>query len=594
MEKRLNDADLSACNVDEQYFLFYQVWKELTNTHTMDSYQYRMMNLLSLIKEFISVIDGFLSKSIRHDVHIKNCREELLYLAKSDIVMKEKFPRIQKTLLNIIGNTKTDSESALKALKYKLSYLFNDLCPTYFTELFNTVEENIKNADADLIIKNTDTLISFCVFAGWSVQALNKKIAVLNGSKEDAQKWKSFRYRLCNSQKNQYFIYIPVMDVGYKDSSVPLGEELKKLGFTIKLGSEIQSICHSKKNVGNQFIEITAKALDFYSAAEQALRIYGNLYDSLSFYKYISPWNRGDLVLYVYCDKFQNEQIKAIDSKTLYKTYDYQENAKTFLSVSSKVAREFSHFSLASRLSVAYSYANMGKISNVLEEKFLSTWVALESLCKTDINNCIIDNIVSVVPHALCNRYVYWHYRNFMDDCVRCGVDFVFSTGSFDIKKMRNEEKVRKLIEIIWDDVFKAELEVKCSCNQLLAERFKYICKLSNDGKFLKEEIKSFNQNVTWHIYRLYRIRNNLAHSGFNERDVLLRCTEHLNDYLSKFVSEIIMCWSKGTKNDITQILELLKDNYATFMSEDNLEIGNILKFVHKSGIIPFLTKALE
>lgn len=54
MIKYCNNLDLEKKNIDSRYYLFYQVWKEFTEVKTLDSYQYRLMNVISAINELKS------------------------------------------------------------------------------------------------------------------------------------------------------------------------------------------------------------------------------------------------------------------------------------------------------------------------------------------------------------------------------------------------------------------------------------------------------------------------------------------------------------------------------------------------------------
>ena len=47
MIKGYNDEDLKKKSVDPKYFLFCQVWKELTEAKTLDSYQYKTFNTIN-------------------------------------------------------------------------------------------------------------------------------------------------------------------------------------------------------------------------------------------------------------------------------------------------------------------------------------------------------------------------------------------------------------------------------------------------------------------------------------------------------------------------------------------------------------------
>ena len=71
--------------------------------------------------------------------------------------------------------------------------------------------------------------------------------------------------------------------------------------------------------------------------------------------------------------------------------------------------------------------------------------------------------------------------------------------------------------------------------------------------------------NVKRQIGRLYRIRNEIAHSALNDTIPLLQYIEHLEDYLTTFVSEVVQCWESHRNSDVEEIFEMIKDNYKEY-----------------------------
>lgn len=50
MKKKLNNDDLDERDVDTKYYLFYQIWSELTDEKTLDTYQFKIMNTISALE----------------------------------------------------------------------------------------------------------------------------------------------------------------------------------------------------------------------------------------------------------------------------------------------------------------------------------------------------------------------------------------------------------------------------------------------------------------------------------------------------------------------------------------------------------------
>ena len=99
--------------------------------------------------------------------------------------------------------------------------------------------------------------------------------------------------------------------------------------------------------------------------------------------------------------------------------------------------------------------------------------------------------------------------------------------------------------------------------------------------------------NVKRQLSRLYRIRNEIAHSALKDGVSLIRYIEHLDDYLSSFVSEVVMCWEKSSESNIEHIFEIIKDNYRAYTDIRNAKKGvqplTLLSSLRDTGIISMI-----
>lgn len=208
----------------------------------------------------------------------------------------------------------------------------------------------------------------------------------------------------------------------------------------------------------------------------------------------------------------------------------------------------------------------MSKASYAIEEKYMNMWVALESLCRSDVYDNIISNVLETVPAALCNRYIYRKYRNFAEDCIRCGITLSFSTVTYQIRKPDKYQLVCDILSIFQDDQLYQELLVKCKVNSLLVYRCIELHDQAINGDQLVNLIIRHHRNVKQQISRLYRLRNAIAHTASLEDVQMVRYIEHLEDYLSEFVSEIIRITEEKKVDQIEIIFEIIKDNYQQFL----------------------------
>lgn len=118
--------------------------------------------------------------------------------------------------------------------------------------------------------------------------------------------------------------------------------------------------------------------------------------------------------------------------------------------------------------------------------------------------------------------------------------------------------------------------------NSLLQYRCEDIHKLLTDLQYAWNKISSHHDKINWQLQRLYRIRNEIAHSALQEKTSLLIYIEHLFDYLSTFVSEIVTRIDMESICSIEEVLMDIQGNYNEFESicsdrKNTLNIEDIL-----------------
>lgn len=143
MIKNCNNSALTEKNIDEKYFLFYQVWKELTDSRTLDTYQYRIMNTLSALQELCLVIVQRLNRYHNSNHNIEECKAETLQIIKNDSVMQEFYPIIWRRLIAHLSE-KVDTEAQQRALRYQIEYCYNYIRESYIKTLVESLEESVK------------------------------------------------------------------------------------------------------------------------------------------------------------------------------------------------------------------------------------------------------------------------------------------------------------------------------------------------------------------------------------------------------------------------------------------------------------------
>lgn len=591
MLKGQNDEQLKLRGVKEKVIPFCQIWKELINEKTLDIYQYRILTSLSALEELAEVLRKTIAGVFTNDANVESCREETLYILNSDMIIEKHYKAIGNRLKSNLGaKPKTDAEKI--RLHAQVKYAINEISPTYELNAIQELKNSIASGEIGKIEFYANIVASQAAHNGWSTQALNDMLRYFQEDKEFDEQWNGFKQTILKREKASHdvLIHIPFRNRRNGDNLDTL-EILQDLGLEIctyeQLTGEYNAINDIKSllNAEKRYFRVNVSSFDIYSAAHIAIRKISNLLNMASFYNLVSAWDLS-AVSFVAIN-MNNKYHKAFNAEQLYRTYDYLDSSSKVFEYTKNIFTDNEKMALREKLTGSFGYANISRASLFQEEKYMNLWVALESLARTKMYSDIISNVKQTVPAAMSLRYIYRIVRNYVEDCIRCRVTFDFQEHHIDMKQETKQKLVKETIAVFRNSELYNLLLKKSEVNSLLHYRTQKIHELLNDRKILKTKVKNHHDRVEWQIQRLYRIRNEIVHSALQNETSLITYIEHLYDYLSIYITEIVTCMSEGKEGTLEESLAVIKDNYDVFIAliEQNEQVL-IEEKVIKTGVI--------
>lgn len=586
-----NNNNLLKKNVNEDCISFYQIWQELLDPRTLDVYQYRVMNSLSLLKELKSVIEKTISGFFYTDANIQACREELLDSLNHDNILDKYYKPVLNRLRSALGKKpRTDADK--KKLMQQVGYTIKIIEPTYLEYALRELKASVLSKKINEIEKYANIVASQAVFAGWSAHALSDLLRYFSQGDTFEHQWDKFERELLNTRRPMHCVFI---NVPFKNQSSELLDKtinsLERLSLSIKTYDEIveefsdiediQRLINAKK----RYFRIEVEAKDIYSASHLAITRISEQLNFASFYNLVDAWDLQSVVIIAI--NMQNKYHRSFTANNLYATHDYLDSSGKIFEATRRIFANQENQIIRDKLQGAFGYTNISRASLFQEEKYMNLWVALESLARTNMYSDIISCIKETVPAAMSLRYIYRIVRNFVEDCKRCRISLDFSTCNIDMDQETKQKMVEEMIVVFKRENLFAELKDKCQVNSLLEKRTEDIRYLLTDISFAKKKIENHYKHINWQLQRLYRIRNEIAHAALREQTSLIVYIEHLYHYLSGFIAEIVICLEEKKMTTIEEALSIIKDNYDVFISmvnsSDEILVG---KSVLDSGII--------
>lgn len=583
MLARSNNARLQRYHkIDNEYVFFYQRWQEMLDGRTLDMYQYNILNSYVACMELYDVIEKTMSGLFTSRQNIDDCKEETLSIVKSDAIL-EKHNRTLKTMLLRILGSKIDGKSrgessddkngaqyiSLNRLKYQLKTPIRQLETSYLAYIMDALKESIDALDYSKVESCANVLISQCVFNGWSAKGLFQLVDCFTGDKSSAEKWEEFRNRIMDHPCKSYEVYYSLkIETAPGLNANNIREIIRTLGLRTELGEQILSVSREKPTLCSKitptttYLILNVNATDIYAGVLSVINTLNSKLSIATFYNIISPWIANSPQIIVYdIDSNSTTNLRLTD---IFKTYDYIDSHNNIFEDTNRISADQAKSEIATKIGAAFAYTSLSRSALFQETKYISLWIALESLMRTGQYSDIISHIKLVLPEIMCTRYIYRIVRNFSEDCIRCS--FISDAAlNIDMQSLNKKELVEKLIYIFRDTTKYAILQQQCNCNTLLAYRCNEIHTLLTSTEEILKRFDHYTQKIRWHIQRLYRIRNEITHSAFNQNKSLIIYIEHLYSYLAQIISEIVFYIEHKNVSSVEEALAILKENYNTY-----------------------------
>lgn len=529
---------------------FIQRLEEMLFHYSDDIVKAPMHNTATLIREYIKLDKD---KSV-HEYHKKLVAEELDESIQNDEIIKSEFGR------NFVAITQKSLQQKQRETVYYLDSIINlgkyyNWTTKYL--LNNIMKENQKNEINSCLRKWIASVIYIGYSAPYIYRYLHSQFeqCIENPIDEIEKFLNHFDYN-----KTKYRVYINFMG-GLKSYC-----DLIKNRLSVRFDAdECFAKIFNKNKVG--FIGyLDIEAIDPYSAAEEA---YSNINIFISFYRVLSNRRKSLIGKTVYIRNvgtgeelyipIREEGYKAIEVEPkiqLHKIIDY-----AILGCQKK--REYS------QLRTMIELHNKALKQTDYDDAFVNLWSIMEVVSSDADDDSKIGKVIHSVLPILQNDYFEEYFRAIWDD----------------LRKSLTEEDCKELVGGITE---KGNMPCKIACFTLLdkyeKERDWLFSKLSgypnlrqkmyrmyalrNNKKGVFKISEDYARRLRWHIYRLYRMRNKIVHSGEQDKNVRV-LGEHLHIYCDGIILELIV---KLSENDSFQtIRDVLVDTRLLVESKKDL-----------------------
>ncbi|CAM3133670.1 hypothetical protein [Sporolactobacillus spathodeae] len=570
MERKINDLDI---NGDKKYntqqVFFIQRWFELLNVNTHSTYFVHYLNSHEALKELSYVVDLLINGEIRTEHHLKCLLDEARSIINQDDLFKKKAESQYKLITNALQqNYSLGAVHKLYSLSYQLNNVLGQIQACYLNwaidQVIEIFDKKIEDgADDHLVLTKLNntmkSLISELMGRGWSIQGLYSllvntiKEKADSGDSEDC--WNIFFERL----KSDKMTYICLFSA-YQEPSEIIKDISGKVKLDILSGREVLDT-YSMNGLDNHirgdgvYIRQIINAFDLYAAVNESWQQIMKKYDFLNFYGYSSPrLNQKPIILYPNMDKFSRKIEVEIITAFNKAVAPFSIIEPVLDSIQNDATQN-----LAKRIRSVFEFSRISDESLSLQSAFINLWIALESFVQTKEYPGDIESITKVVSASELDHYIYGLVRNFYEDCRRCHVNL--KEMGYDLESnWSSKKKVTAVLCILIDESLNQKLIHECKkVNTLLSYRCRCLSECLQSGKKVSKLMEEHQKGVSFHLLRLYRVRNAIVHTATTEYNISL-FMKHLREYITLTVGVVLHRYNTNNGQSLEQTFTLICD----------------------------------
>lgn len=553
---------------NDGYLYFAQRIVEMLEYLTVDIFRAPLLNTHRLADEYLRIFhDG------TRDFHKEEVYHEFIYSFENDIVLQSKIG--QDRITQIVKRLNQYPERRCETIEFLQRSVFSDYLKWSIEYIKDIVSQTREKKKTERAIR---CFIPELLRYGYSRDEIyHSARRMLEDDIIPSKALENF-LGFYDCKKKQYDVYLNISvkllefkDILSKRLHVIFNDDgnFKKYetrtGFCPVVLKQIEALDASA--AANQAF----KCIEFFTIYYQCFGDYSGTFISNSVMVISTEGN--ERRIYVNRGKY-----KTIEESDTPKTGEYTEAIITQLITSARCS--------IPQIDKIMRLHNRAIANNGLENGFLNFWSILEVICVKDPKSSKIQQVVTITVPILQLEYLTTYFQDMNDNLKNILSDSEYRELISSIED--GESETEKVASFILLSKYKEKLDdfVDCLVNYpVLRSRMLNLNSDCDKWDKLYNLTKRYAQRVSWHIYRMYRARNDIVHSGKVPHD-LKDLGEHLHAYVDCLINTIIIRLSMHSLCSISNALvdiELDHENLSAYMSRNApIEYEGIRKIISR------------
>ncbi len=529
----------------DAYLSFVEVWGELFHNLTVDAYRPRHLNARLAFVELAEVLRDVKQRGI--DVgNVTDAAAEALEFLCGDPVASSLLPNHQRYYSALDKPlTEAKGKEVHPGLELLISEVNTALDLTYREELIKMLIERLRSGDVAGTIRLTNSLGSDLLGSGYDRRHLQRLgDHSLFGNSNCQATIEDMLLALQQPATQSYEVVFRLM-------KEPDGEQFPAEIGMVRFGSDFNHIDASflKTNPSFTYALLEVRALDHFAAVRLGWAALAKELALLSF-------SRPGLSYKVH------DSSVVVGEGQVVQVPERLEFLGPLQLARESTTRRLEQFAMIEthgdtpertreRLWVAIQSLRRGLTSSTAFEMFLNLWVGLESLTVGGARHS-----VSLIRDRVSTLFALHHthrlFRDLFENMKRVGL-----ANTIPVVSGTNHDRLVALLRAVVAPDELAALKTSIGSEYpLLIHRLEGLASSFSSSKEIHATTERNRKHISWHVQRLYRIRNSIVHGGWTPEDTT-QLSSHLANYLWRCVRDAVEeITGNSTVRDLAQFFD--------------------------------------
>lgn len=556
--------------INDGLLFFAQRIVEMLDYGTVDIFRAPLMNTSRLINEYLTTLHGS-SKAY----HLDEIFHEFINSFSNDIVIeynwgKERIDQIVRKL----NKEQANRQAIMEYLRHTIGSHYLKWVKEYTLHI---VPQNREKRKIERCVR---CLVPELLDRGYSRDEIyHSAKQILTNEIDPSQSLNDFISKY-NCRKRKFVVYIAISNrlQIFKETLV------ERLGISFEDDGNFE-----KFEVWDKYIPVRTATIEALDASAAATSAYRNIELFTTFYQFFGDYSGRLIQNRVLTISDSGEERKITVERSKYNSIEDanppQMGEIAELSISSIV---FGARCALPQVKKIVKLHNRAIANNGLENGFQNLWSILEVICVSNPNSSKIEQVKSITVPILQRDYLSTYFTDISDNLKRALGQTIFDQFVSECIDCSNDaEKTACLILLPEHERKLDTLTDMLIAYPVLRSRILNLHDDCHNRNDLNNYVMRYAQRVSWHLYRLYRARNSIVHSG-KRPDDLKDLGEHLHTYVDSVAREVIIKLCTGTLCHTSNVLidsELQQEKWDAFFKEPLPISLETIKFIFSSQL---------